>query len=276
MAVTNIRYDQWPYGIHLFDLKAGGQLWSGWNLSSPLWPGGWRIETLTEDYVKDVFFFHLANVVQDVFACFSFSVFKNLKWGSNTGRQHDHGRRGGGHQRGEIWTLRTCFLLLGPIQVCSSSHTLLIYLSKPETYDGGATRLFLSGKYVQVYWLDAFCKFNFKRFHHWYVSWNITKDHIFLTTRIFFQDTLDIKLPQGYALVFQQKGMLHAGLGNLKHMSDIKHMSYIKFTLELGSFKHMSDIKCRCDIKHMSDIKFTLDLVVSNIRMTDIKWLLTK
>ena len=44
MTVTNIRYDQWPYGIHLFDLKAGGQLWSGWNLSSPLWPGGWRIE----------------------------------------------------------------------------------------------------------------------------------------------------------------------------------------------------------------------------------------
>ena len=116
------------------------------------------------------------------------------------------------------------------------------------------------------YWLDALCKFNLKRFHHWYVSWrNITKDHIFLTTRIFFQDTLDIKLPQGYALVFQQKGMLHAGLGNLKHMSDIKHMSYIKFTLELGSFKHMSDIKYRCDIKHMSDIKFTLDLLVSNI-----------
>jgi len=62
----------------------------------------------------------------------------------------------------------------GTREVCSSSHTLLIYLSKPETYDGGATRLFLSGKYDQ--------------------------------------DTLDIKLPQGYALVFQQKGMLHAGL----------------------------------------------------------------
>ena len=73
------------------------------------------------------------------------------------------------------------------------------------------------------YWQHALCKFNFIRFHHWYVSWrNITKVHIFLTTRIFSQDTLDIKLPQGYALVFQQKGMLHAGLGNLKHMSDIK------------------------------------------------------
>ena len=144
-----------------------------------------------------------------------------LRGSSNTGRQHDHGRRGGGHQRGEIWTLRTFFLLLGSVQVCSSSHTLLIYLSKPETYDGGATRLFLSGKYDQV--MTTRFMFSFKRFHHWHVSWrNITKDHIFLTTRIFFQDTLDIKLPQGFALVFQQKGMLHAGLGNLKHMSDIK------------------------------------------------------
>ena len=32
------------HGIHHIELKAGGQLWSGWNLSSPLWPGGWRIE----------------------------------------------------------------------------------------------------------------------------------------------------------------------------------------------------------------------------------------
>merc|ERR1712032_1053568 len=63
----------------------------------------------------------------------------------------------------------------GTREVCTSSHTLLIYLSPPETFAGGATRLFLSGKYDQ--------------------------------------DTVDIKLPQGYALVFQQKGMLHAGLG---------------------------------------------------------------
>ena len=27
------------------------------------------------------------------------------------------------------------------------------------------------------------------------------------------QDTLDVRLPQGAALIFQQKGMLHAGLG---------------------------------------------------------------
>ena len=50
----------------------------------------------------------------------------------------------------------------------------------------------------------------------------LLEEHYHKTTRIFFQDTLDIKLPQGYALVFQQKGMLHAGLGNLKHMSDIE------------------------------------------------------
>jgi len=62
----------------------------------------------------------------------------------------------------------------GTREVCTSSHTLLIYLSPPESFAGGATRLFLSGKYDQ--------------------------------------DTLDIKLPQGYALIFQQKGMLHAGL----------------------------------------------------------------
>ena len=61
----------------------------------------------------------------------------------------------------------------------------------------------------------------------------LLEEHYHKTTRIFFQDTLDIKLPQGYALVFQQKGMLHAGLGNLKHMSDIKHMSDMIFTWDL-------------------------------------------
>jgi len=62
----------------------------------------------------------------------------------------------------------------GTKELCTSSHTLLIYLSPPEDFSGGATRLFLSGKYDQ--------------------------------------DTLDIRLPQGCALIFQQKGMLHAGL----------------------------------------------------------------
>lgn len=62
----------------------------------------------------------------------------------------------------------------GKIEVCTSSHTLLIYLSPPDSFNGGATRLFLSGKYDQ--------------------------------------DTLDVRLPQGAALIFQQKGMLHAGL----------------------------------------------------------------
>ena len=145
---------------------------------------------------------------------------------------------------------------------CAPPRTLFSSISQSRRLTMVEQRGFSFLGNMTRYWLDALCKF--KRFHHWYISWrNITKDHIFLTTRIFFQDTLDIKLPQGYALVFQQKGMLHAGLGNLKHMSDIKHMSYIKFTLELGSFKHMSDIKYRCDIKHMSDIKFTLDMVVS-------------
>jgi len=63
----------------------------------------------------------------------------------------------------------------GAIEVCTSSHTLLIYLSPSDSFNGGATRLFLSGKYDQ--------------------------------------DTLDIRLPQGGALIFQQKGTLHAGLG---------------------------------------------------------------
>ena len=40
----------------------------------------------------------------------------------------------------------------------------------------------------------------------------------------FIQDTVDIKLPQGYALVFQQKGMLHAGLGN-----NMKIVDYVTF-----------------------------------------------
>ena len=35
-------------------------------------------------------------------------------------------------------------------QVCTSSHTLLIYLSPSGSFNGGATRLFLSGKYDQV------------------------------------------------------------------------------------------------------------------------------
>ena len=40
----------------------------------------------------------------------------------------------------------------------------------------------------------------------------------------FIQDTVDIKLPQGYALVFQQKGMLHAGLG--KNMKIVEYLTF--------------------------------------------------
>ena len=57
----------------------------------------------------------------------------------------------------------------------TSTHTLLIYLRQPEEqFRGGATRLFLDGNYTGK--------------------------------------TIDVLLPQGYGMVFQQKGMLHAGL----------------------------------------------------------------
>lgn len=75
----------------------------------------------------------------------------------------------------------------GTREVCTSSHTLLIYLSPTGSFAGGATRLFLSGKYDQ--------------------------------------DTLDIKLPQGYGLVFQQKGMLHAGLDVVQPVGACKYIA---------------------------------------------------
>jgi len=57
----------------------------------------------------------------------------------------------------------------------TSSHTLLIYLRRRgEQFQGGATRIFLEGTYHGT--------------------------------------TVDVCLPQGWALVFQQKGLLHAGL----------------------------------------------------------------
>jgi len=57
----------------------------------------------------------------------------------------------------------------------TSSHTLLIYLRRRgEQFQGGATRLFPDGSYNGT--------------------------------------TIDVCLPQGWGLVFQQKGMLHAGL----------------------------------------------------------------
>eukprot|EP00091_Calanus_sinicus_P012774 TRINITY_DN28566_c0_g1_i1.p1 TRINITY_DN28566_c0_g1~~TRINITY_DN28566_c0_g1_i1.p1 ORF type:complete len:173 (-),score=30.03 TRINITY_DN28566_c0_g1_i1:62-514(-) len=57
----------------------------------------------------------------------------------------------------------------------TSSHTLLIYLRRRgEQFHGGATRLFLDGTYNS--------------------------------------GTSDVCLPQGWGLVFQQKGLLHAGL----------------------------------------------------------------
>lgn len=55
-----------------------------------------------------------------------------------------------------------------------SSHTLLIGLADQSAFAGGATRFFPQGTY----------------------------EH----------DTVDVFLPQGYAVVFEQKGLLHAGL----------------------------------------------------------------
>merc|ERR1711915_773238 len=57
----------------------------------------------------------------------------------------------------------------------TSSHTLLIYLrQRGEHFRGGATRLFPDGKYNGI--------------------------------------TIDVCLPQGFGLIFQQKSLLHAGL----------------------------------------------------------------
>jgi len=77
----------------------------------------------------------------------------------------------------------------GAIEVCTSSHHLLIYLSPSDSFNGGATRLFLSGKYDE--------------------------------------DTVDIRLPQGGALIFQQKGMLHAGLEVLPGIDNPNGEKYI-------------------------------------------------
>ena len=68
----------------------------------------------------------------------------------------------------------------------TSSHTLLINLRRPgEDFQGGATRFFMDGNY---------------------------------TGR-----TVDICLPQGWALAFQQRGVIHAGLpvkgGGVKYIA---------------------------------------------------------
>ena len=53
------------------------------------------------------------------------------------------------------------------------------------------------------------------------------------------QDTLDVRLPQGAALIFQQKGMLHAGLGQHFHLLDCQ-LNFQIFMLhaELGQNFH--------------------------------------
>ena len=152
----------WPYGIHLFDLKAGGQLWSGWNLSSPLWPGGWRIETPTADYVKDVFFFQLANGVQAVFACFSSCDFQNeddhqIQADSMTMAGEEEGTR-------EV-RFEPCehFFYLWDLFRCAPPRTLFTSISQSQrptmveqlgfSFLGNMTR----------YWQHALYKFNFIR-----------------------------------------------------------------------------------------------------------------
>ena len=47
------------------------------------------------------------------------------------------------------------------------------------------------------------------------------------------QDTLDVRLPQGAALIFQQKGMLHAGLGQNFHLLDC-FLNFQIFMLHAG------------------------------------------
>jgi hypothetical protein len=74
----------------------------------------------------------------------------------------------------------------------TSSHTLLIYLRRRgEQFQGGATRLFLDGRLNTVFTNNS---------HNW--SFAGTYNGV----------TSDVCLPQGWGLVFQQKGLLHAGL----------------------------------------------------------------
>ena len=51
------------------------------------------------------------------------------------------------------------------------------------------------------------------------------------------QDTLDVRLPQGAALIFQQKGMLHAGLGQNFHFLDYL-LNFQIFMLHAGVGHH--------------------------------------
>ena len=91
-----------------------------------------------------------------------------LRGASNTGRQHDHGRRRGGHQRGEIWTLRTFLLLLGSVHLfrCAPPRTLFSSISQSRRLTMVEPLGFSFLGNMTRYWQHALCKLNFKRFHH--------------------------------------------------------------------------------------------------------------
>jgi len=93
----------------------------------------------------------------------------------------------------------------GRKELYTSSHTLLIYLCEQQSYGGGATRLFLSGKYDQ--------------------------------------DTLDIKLPQGFGLVFQQKGMMHAGQEVHTPANALTNTLTTKYIAQAGILRAQGDIR---------------------------------
>jgi len=97
----------------------------------------------------------------------------------------------------------------GKREHCTSSHTLLIALSDRATFGGGATRLFPTGKYDE--------------------------------------GSVDVKLPQGFALVFQQKGMLHAGLAVTMptladRSTDAKESVVSKYIAQAGLIRGQSDL----------------------------------
>merc|ERR1712080_58912 len=95
----------------------------------------------------------------------------------------------------------------GKREHCTSSHTLLIALSDRATFGGGETRLFPTGRYDE--------------------------------------GSVDVKLPQGFALVFQQKGMLHAGLAVTmpNSESDLKRspLKVCKYIAQAGLIRGQSE-----------------------------------
>ena len=88
----------------------------------------------------------------------------------------------------------------------TSSHTLIINLRKPgQDYQGGATRFFMDGE----------ASFNITNIEstprHCALS-TILTDPNSVPVGTYSGRTVDICVPQGWALVFQQRGLFHAGM----------------------------------------------------------------